>query len=235
MDDRQSKIFITIVREYIKTAIPISSQQVLDISKLNLSSATVRNEMVVLEENGLIEQPHTSAGRIPTQKGYSFYVSNYLSPIKLNTKYINALCEIVQKNENIKYKVLAKALSQLSGLLVFVAFDSFDIYYTGLSHLLSQPEFVNYEKVYGMSKVVDHIDEVISQIYKKINEDIKIYIGNESPFSQETSSIITSFIEDNSLSGKDKKIVLGLIGPTRMDYDKNFSLIKQSKEIFNLK
>lgn len=226
MNQRQADIFKTIVQTFIKTAVPISSQQVLAVSKLDVSSATVRNDMAALEQQGLIAQPHTSAGRIPTELGYQLYVEDYLTKKKLSQKQIAALQEFLQDQQaEYTMKFLAKALAQFSGLLVFVAFGRDDIYYTGLSHLLAQPEFVNYERVYDISKVIDHMDDVIHSVFDEITHDIQITIGSQNPFSNQTSALLSRYASQGNEG------VFGIIGPMRMDYDKNFSLIEYAKEV----
>jgi heat-inducible transcriptional repressor len=79
LDDRKAAILAALVEDHIATGAPVSSRAILDRSGLDCSSATIRNEMVVLERLGLVAQPHTSAGRIPTDRGYRYYV-DHLSP-----------------------------------------------------------------------------------------------------------------------------------------------------------
>jgi heat-inducible transcriptional repressor len=74
LDDRKAAILSAVVQEYIETAQPVGSGRVTDTPGVTVSSATVRNEMAALEEQGYLVQPHTSAGRIPTDKGYRFFV-----------------------------------------------------------------------------------------------------------------------------------------------------------------
>ena len=74
LDDRKLKILQTIIRTYLETGEPVGSRTISKDTDLNLSSATIRNEMSDLEEMGYIIQPHTSAGRIPSDKGYRLYV-----------------------------------------------------------------------------------------------------------------------------------------------------------------
>ena len=78
LDDRKTKILNAIIRTYLETGEPVGSRTISKCSDLNLSSATIRNEMSDLEELGYIIQPHTSAGRIPSDKGYRFYVDNLM-------------------------------------------------------------------------------------------------------------------------------------------------------------
>jgi heat-inducible transcriptional repressor len=82
LDDRKSKVLKALVEEHIRTGEPVSSQTVLDVSGLDVSSATVRNDLASLESYGFAAQPHTSAGRIPTDQGYRFYV-DHLAPARL--------------------------------------------------------------------------------------------------------------------------------------------------------
>ena len=74
LDDRKMKILQTIIKTYLETGDPVGSRTISKYTDLNLSSATIRNEMADLEELGYIMQPHTSAGRIPSDKGYRLYV-----------------------------------------------------------------------------------------------------------------------------------------------------------------
>src|SRR5437763_8111261 len=83
LDERKAAILRAIVEEHISTAQPVGSQTIARSRGLGVSSATVRNEMAVLEREGYLVQPHTSAGRIPTDKGYRFFVDPLAPPGKL--------------------------------------------------------------------------------------------------------------------------------------------------------
>lgn len=80
LDDRKTAILGAVVQEYIATAQPVGSTHISSAPNINVSSATVRNEMAMLESEGYLIQPHTSAGRIPTDKGYRFFVDNLAAP-----------------------------------------------------------------------------------------------------------------------------------------------------------
>ena len=84
LDERKSVILRAIVQEYITTAQPVGSTLIANSPGVQVSSATVRNEMAVLEQEGYVAQPHTSAGRIPTDKGYRFFVDHVASPGQLD-------------------------------------------------------------------------------------------------------------------------------------------------------
>ena len=84
LDDRKTAILSAVVQEYIATALPVGSTHIADAPGVRVSSATVRNEMAVLEQEGYLTQPHTSAGRIPTDKGYRFFVDHLVAPGRLD-------------------------------------------------------------------------------------------------------------------------------------------------------
>ena len=110
LDERKKKILNVIIQTYLDTGEPVGSRTISRLSGLNLSSATIRNEMSDLEEMGYIFQPHTSAGRIPTDKGYRFYVDNMLQ---------NRTDEVIRENEMMVEKVdrLEQILKQVVRLL----------------------------------------------------------------------------------------------------------------------
>ncbi len=76
LDERKAAVLAALVEEHIRTGEPVSSRTILDHSPLHCSSATIRNEMVVLERDGYIVKPHTSAGRVPTDRGYRYYIDH---------------------------------------------------------------------------------------------------------------------------------------------------------------
>ncbi|MBR2736457.1 MAG: heat-inducible transcription repressor HrcA, partial [Firmicutes bacterium] len=110
MDDRKVKILNSIIQTYLETGEPVGSRTISRFTDLNLSSATIRNEMSDLEEMGYIFQPHTSAGRIPTDKGYRFYVDNMLQ---------SKSEDVIRQNEMMVEKVdkLEQVLKQIVRML----------------------------------------------------------------------------------------------------------------------
>ena len=92
LDKRKKKILQAIIEEYIDTAEPVSSGNL--VKELDCSSATIRNEMAELEQIGFIEKPHTSAGRVPSQKGYRYYVDELIRDDKLSKKEMEFISSI---------------------------------------------------------------------------------------------------------------------------------------------
>ena len=110
LDTRKQTILRVIISNYLETGEPVGSRTISKLSDLNLSSATIRNEMADLEELGYIVQPHTSAGRIPTDKGYRFYVDKVMGEKEETDKKQGALLERVDKLESLLMQV-AKVLA----------------------------------------------------------------------------------------------------------------------------
>ena len=111
LDDRKWKIFHAIIKNYLETGEPVGSRTIAKYTDLNLSSATIRNEMADLEEMGLIIQPHTSAGRIPSDKGYRLYVDRMMEDKEANLQEVNkVLIDRVDRLELV-LKRLAKMIA----------------------------------------------------------------------------------------------------------------------------
>ncbi len=110
MDERKTKILTAIIRNYLETGEPVGSRTISKYTDLSLSSATIRNEMSDLEEMGYIIQPHTSSGRIPSDKGYRFYVDNLMAE---KEKEVSDMKEMVFE----KADRLSEVLKQIAKLL----------------------------------------------------------------------------------------------------------------------
>ena len=111
LDERKKIILKAIIRNYLETGEPVGSRTISKYTDLNLSSATIRNEMADLEEMGYIMQPHTSAGRIPSDKGYRFYVDQMMQE---KDKEVSEMKELlVEKEEKMEHllKQVAKVLA----------------------------------------------------------------------------------------------------------------------------
>ncbi|MEG2813271.1 MAG: heat-inducible transcription repressor HrcA, partial [Oscillospiraceae bacterium] len=117
IDERKKSILTAVVEEYIKTGEPIGSHAVLNRINMSISSATVRSEMASLEKCGLLVQPHTSAGRIPTNLGYRFYIDNLMMPNQLS-KEEKLLIDSLLTKEKLQTadSVVENALTVLSDL-----------------------------------------------------------------------------------------------------------------------
>ncbi|MFH0856999.1 MAG: hypothetical protein V1860_03820 [bacterium] len=232
MDNRKSNLLNSIIEEYIDSAEPVGSGLIVEKYKLNVSTATVRNEMMELEKEGYIYQPYTSAGRVPTENGYKFYAGNMDKKRDVNLAVKKKLQEILMQNDDseVKIKNIAKKIAQESNEIMIIAFGAMDIYYTGISNLFAQPEFSEHRLVCSLSEVIDRMDEVIYKCYNSYAAETKganILIGADNPFDRSCSAIITKFKPD------DKDILMCMLGPMRMDYGKNTALVEYARDLMS--
>lgn len=216
---RQEKLLQKIIQEYIKTAEPVGSLKLA--RDIQVSSATVRNEMVELEESGFIFQPHTSAGRVPTEKGYFFYVSNFIKDAVLSDndqKIFAAAMKMAQGERAVKN--LAQKIAEFATEAVIVAFNPNNLYFTGLSNLFAKPEFVDRVSVTSVSQILDKSEQVLPQIIDLVSRREHILIGSNNPFGNQCSFVATPFGAEG---------FFGILGPMRMDYEKNLAVINYVK------
>jgi transcriptional regulator of heat shock response len=231
MDKRKDNLLAAIVEQYAKTAEPVASKFIAQRAGFKVSPATIRNDMMELEKLGLVFQPYTSAGRVPTEKGYQYYVDNFLVKRELTNKEKQRLKKSLKGEPRIAAKNLAKTLAEISGLGILVAFSRNDVYYTGISNLFSQPEFYNHDLVFNMSAVIDHLDEAVGKIFSEINSDVKILIGKDNPFGRDCSVLLTRFRSAGQETSREQGCLIGILGPMRMDYQRNLTLLSAIKDL----
>lgn len=213
MDERKRLILDIIIKDFVASGQPVASNSMVEKYDLPFSPATVRNEMAELEAEGWIAQPYTSAGRIPTEKAYLLHIEN-IAAEALPKREEALLADCFGEAEA---RQTAKNLAQLSGLAVVWAFHKYHVYYTGLSNLLQQPEFERPNLVYDMSAIIDRVDEIVGDIFDDTPFEPRIVIGQESPFGAFSGAILSRYRSADSIG------LIGILGPLRMDYQKNLS------------
>jgi heat-inducible transcriptional repressor len=228
--DRQQQILDTIIREYIGTAEPVGSMNVQKKIKLDVSPATIRNDMASLEAEGYLISPHTSAGRIPTEQAYRYYVRNLLQQTDLSPDEVSLLRH-VWRNEiepEVRLKLTAKIIAELSAEGVFLAFGPHSLYYTGLSNLFSQPEFSTDAVRVSMASIIDHLDEKVGELLERLEDGVEVMVGSENPLGNDCSVIVARYTLQQGIPG-----IFGILGPTRMDYASNLTRVSYVHEIIN--
>jgi len=225
MNTRQESILQSIVETYVKTAEPVGSKFLAESNGFNISPATIRNDMVVLEKEGYIRAPHTSAGRVPTELGYEFYLASIKNMRRTSSKKQFADAIFKAKTQEGAVKQIAKTLVDLSGEMALVAFDPNWSYYTGMSNLFGKPDFSKFGLTQELSEMIDQFDDVVKSLYEHLPESPQVMIGSANPFGQSMSSIMVKYTLPGNVS-----VLLGLVGPIRMDYKKNISLLEEAIE-----
>lgn len=235
MEPRQQQLLRFIIDDYIQTAEPVGSKCLVERYHLDISPATVRNEMSLLEEEGYLRHAHTSAGRIPTEKAYQFYLKEFLG--KGDKGYRGdrgdkgkdkGAFEHMEHEDNKEsaVKSIAKRLMEVSGETAIVAFDPNWSFYTGVSNLMQKPEFQ--DSVSTLAGLVDQFDEVVSDMFDRVSHEPQVFIGSHNPFGDQMTTIIVRYDFPNTSGG-----ILGLVGPMRMDYVRNLALLEAAKKIIN--
>ncbi len=232
-DSRQEAILKCIVDEYIRSAEPVGSRMVSELERLDCSPATIRNDMATLEQAGYIAQPHTSAGRVPTEKAYVYYLQHFVEGGRAvkNQESKNRIQKRMKEEENDQgdpMKSLAKTLMGLSGEMALVAVDPRRSFYAGVGNLFEKPDFGELSVVRELSHLLDRFDDVMGEVFERVQREPEVMIGSDNPFGKEMSAIMVKCRLPNGQIG-----ILGLIGPMRMDYEKNIGIIEEVRDILD--
>jgi heat-inducible transcriptional repressor len=228
MTDRQKQILSAIVEQYAEVASPVGSSLLAKV--FDVSSATVRAEMAELERLGFITQPHTSAGRVPTDKGYRFYVNN-LSETSASTDLTaperrseRALAARVQ-DAGVPERAIRNAVDTLVELThnLGLATIGNQLYMSGLSNLFGQPEFMHAGQVQQVARLLDNLEPWLREAAP--NQPLSVYIGSENPIGRSAgcSLIISKFNSPYS-----DRSYIGVLGPTRQSYRDVMNLVHRA-------
>ncbi len=223
MTERQRVILSSIVEQYAEVASPVGSSLLAKL--FSVSSATIRAEMAELERLGYIMQPHTSAGRMPTDKGYRFYVNN-LNEEKEQSEHRaeRALTARVQDG-GMPERAIRNAVDTLVELThnLGLATIGDQMYMSGLSNLFGQPEFIHSAQVQQVAQLLDNLEPWLRETAP--NQPLSVYIGQENPIGRSAgcSLIISRF--QSPYSGRS---YIGVLGPTRQSYGRVMGLVQRA-------
>ncbi|OGC06864.1 hypothetical protein A2230_07440 [candidate division WOR-1 bacterium RIFOXYA2_FULL_36_21] len=227
---RKEDILSAVVEDYINTAEPVGSFTITKHYLRSVSPATVRNEMQELEQFGYITHPHTSAGRIPTDNGYRYYVDKLMETKKISGKELTLIRSGIKKIGRGMEEIMRGSLKMISSLLnyatVFVSFGKNKrTLSSGFSKILTHPEFQKAENIKNVIETLEH-EQLICKIleeYSKFNP-FSLHIGHENKFKHMKDLSIV--VAHHHLRGFDPGAI-GIIGPTRMDYNRVTAILKQ--------
>lgn len=221
LTQRQVDILKVIIQEYTDTGEPVGSEILEKKYKLGVSPATIRNEMVELAKKGYLKKTHFSSGRVPSAKGFRFYLKHLMREKELSTVDEVAYKNSIWDERNERHRLLSQAtkvLAQRTGLLSLTATASGDVYYSGVSHLLDKQEFLNLDLSKNLLELLDEMNywEKILNQFLKVEEDIYYMLGEEDfndPIFEPCASIFGEF------EGTEIKGIIGVVGPKRMYYE----------------
>lgn len=214
MTERQKKILQAIIEQYAEVASPVGSSLLAKV--FEVSSATIRSEMAALEREGYIKQPHTSAGRVPTDRGYRFYVNNLAENHELPKEHRaqRALAARVQ-NGGLPEQTIRNAVDTLVELTHNLGLATIgpQLYMSGLSNLFGQPEFMHPAQVQEVARLLDNLQPWLNEAAP--NEPLSVYIGRENPIGRSAGA---SLIISRFRSPFSDRSYIGVLGPTRQSY-----------------
>ena len=142
LNERSENILDFIVRDYVRTAFPVSSERINKKVSLGVSPATIRNTMLELDKGGFLEQLHTSAGRIPTDKGYRYFIQNLMRLKEPQADIRRSMDEIFSRSGEI-FEELNSAVSRHLRLFSAIFLENENRFFKhGLSEVLKEPEFM---------------------------------------------------------------------------------------------
>ena len=240
---RQEGILFAIIEEYAEVATPVGS---VTLAKLfDVSSATIRAEMARLEELGYIAQPHTSAGRVPTDAGYRYYVNMISEHPEVaeeramvgaganihdlkTTERSNRVLEVrinSQTRADFAIRGAVDSLVELTGNLGIATIGE-QLYMSGISRLFTQPEFMDNDRVQAVAKLLDNLEPWLREAAP--GQPLNIFIGQENPIGK-TSQV--SLIISRFRSPYSDKSYIGVLGPTRQNYSRVMSLVRYAGNI----
>lgn len=236
---RQKELLDFIIKEYVKAAKPIGSALVARKGSFELSSASLRSEMYELEKAGYLDHFHTSGGRVPTDKAYRYFVDNLIEnddfePVAGERKKIKAAVNSTENPRRLN-KNVARVLSDLSDNVVITKIlDDNDFYKIGLASLVEFPEFREMERIFEVTNLFDRFESIFNRIEKyffsQLEDEFNVLIGSENSldYIKNETMILAKYSLPEGLRGS-----LTMIGPTRMNYERNISLVKYTAEELN--
>lgn len=234
MNSRQAKLLSAIIDQFIETAIPVGSHHIIESGLFPVSGATIRNEMRVLGEEGLIEQPHTSAGRIPTVAGYKVYVQKFMDPSS-HEKAVRTRFDTL-KEQYFRHKDrerVYEAVALLSNMIPNVSFATVPhrdrVIYLGLSNAMRLPEFQGDPRF--VSGIVEVLEKRLADLLDKIDltEKVQYYIGDKHLCKEfESCSMLVTEYRIRGERG-----AIGILGPVRMDYAYNTVALEMIRSLLH--
>lgn len=231
LSERQKTILEAVVHAYVATAEPVASADLVRKYGLPFSPATVRNELVSLDETGYLTQPHTSAGRTPTDKGYRFYINRLESGDGLARGEETAIRGLRGLDDPFEFmRQTSRLLAHLSRSFTLAGFPAEARFFKfGVREVMQEPEFADLRFMQEFSALIEMVeDELARRFDPEEFAEPRVFIGHENPIREArhygmiVSSLATPFGKEN---------IVALIGPKRMDYEHNLSILRHFREL----
>ncbi len=230
-DSRRKAVLIATINKYIQGATPVASEDIA--VNFDLSSATIRNIFAELEETEYLKHPYTSGGRVPTDKGYRYYVDFLISQMELLDEEKEHIVKEYKKEIrrledalDMTSEVISK-ITHYTGIVSFLEWQD-RFFYKGISRILEQPEFRDAQRVRLLIGLLEEKQSLLEIINRNFNEKVKVYIGKElcCPGMEDCSLAVSSYRLKDKPSGR-----LAVLGPSRMEYSHIIPALEYISEV----
>ena len=232
-NSRRKQVLNSAINRHIKNALPVASDDIAQ--EFDLSSATIRNIFSELDESGYLKHPYTSGGRIPTDKGYRYYVDFLIQQIELldvEKQSILKECKRKMRRLDDALENTSEVISEITHYAGIVSFLQWQdkIFYKGISRILDQPEFKDADKIRLLIRLMEDKGKLLDIINRDFSGKVKVYIGSELGFPEmeNCSLVVSSFKLKNQPSGR-----LAVLGPMRMEYNHIIPTMEYISEVLN--
>jgi transcriptional regulator of heat shock response len=232
-NSRRRSVLNSAISRYIKNALPVASDEIAE--EFDLSSATIRNIFSELDESGFLKHPYTSGGRVPTDKGYRYYVDFLIRQMELldeEKKRILKDCKKKIRRLDDALENTPEVISEITHYAGIVSIlqlqDKF--FYKGISRIIDQPEFKDADKIRLLVRLMEDKEKLLEIINRDFSGKVKVYIGSELGLAEmeNCSLIVSGFNLKNRPLGR-----LAVLGPMRMEYDHIIPTLEYISDVLN--
>ncbi len=230
---RRKSVLNAAINRYIKNALPVASDEIAE--EFDLSPATIRNIFSELDQSGYLKHPYTSGGRVPTDKGYRYYVDFLIQLIELmddEKQRILRDCKRKMRRLDDALENTSEVISEITHYAGIVSFLEWQdkIFYKGISRILDQPEFRDADKIRLLVRLIEDKKRLLDIINRDFSGKVKVYIGSELGFPEmeSCSLVVSSFKLKNQPSGR-----LAVLGPMRMEYNHIIPAMEYISEVLS--
>lgn len=229
---RKERILGIVVNEYVQTVSPVSSGYIAEKYHLDLSSATIRNILAELEDDGFLTHPHTSAGRMPTQNGYRYYVDHLMNEISLLEEQKSRIKKEYDQDRRDLEHILEKTSEVISNFTHYTSIVTVEgggrrVFCNGTKYVVEY-DYQDLEKIRELLSLLEEKERILELINRKLRQKIQIFIGHEMACRdiEDCSMAVSSYKLHNGQSGR-----IAVLGPKRMDYQKVVSALNYVSDL----
>ncbi len=233
--ERKERVLGIVVNEYIRAATPVSSSYIAKSYFLDVSPATIRNILAELEVEGFLTHPHTSAGRLPTQDGYRFYVDNIMNEISLLEEQKETIKKEYEEETRNLERMLEKTTQMISDLTQYTSIVSVDgshdlVFCSGRRFVVEYPDYQDIQKIRSILSVLEEKEQLILLINCELQKRVQVFIGQELACKEmsECAVAISQYSLHDGRTGR-----LAVLGPSRMNYEKVVSTLGYLSNLMN--